>query len=85
MIEKTRKSRDVLATVSTLRPADFPVGSAQSRAAARMLAQQRESQRERLEIIISGEPELYASDWSERWDGKLIRTLCLPDSTVVVQ
>ena len=79
------KRENFPASHSTLRPADFPVGSAQSRAAARMLAQQRESQRERLEIIISGEPELCASDWSERWDGKLIRTLCLPNGTVVVQ
>ncbi len=78
MIEKTRKSLALPATHSSLHPADFPVGSAQSRAAARMLAQQRENQRERLEIIITGEAELHGTPWTECSDGTLMRTLCLP-------
>lgn len=41
MIEKQGRESVPRATNSTLRPGDFPIGSAKSRAAARLLAQER--------------------------------------------
>ena len=67
------------------KPGDFPVGSPASRAAARMLAQHRNDQRERLEIIIRGEEELRATPWTEDFNGsgKLMRVLCVPDGMTI--
>ena len=65
-----------------MRPGDFPLGSTESRAAARLLARKRTDQRERLEIIIMGEDgPPRASPWTEdrNGTGRLMRTLSVPD------
>jgi len=68
-------------------PGDFPVGSPESRAAARLLLSDRESARDRLEIISSiPRPERNghrndkprATPWTETPDGRLVRFLYVP-------
>jgi hypothetical protein len=71
------------------RPEEFPVGSAESRAAARALLQSREKGIRGVQVIIlnmSHRPPRESGDdtkgavgpWYEGKDGSLIRTVCLP-------
>ena len=53
MIDKPEKKRPLPATNSTPKPGDFPIGSAESRAAARMLATSREDTRKRVQIVTN--------------------------------
>jgi hypothetical protein len=82
------KPPETLNLPATLKPGDFPLGSAESRAAARMLAQQRETQGKRLEIILSswmrparGNDKPHATPWIPHAfeDGTLVRTLVVPE------
>jgi hypothetical protein len=74
-------------TIGTLRPGIYPIGSPESRAAARMLARQKDEQAERLEVIlsgrvcrVSGNPKLpSATAWMQCANGKLMRGLIVPD------
>lgn len=69
-----------------MRPEDFPIGSPESRAAARMLAQHIYDSRERVEVVFVGicrhrteDGKPYASPWIETSDGKLFRTIFTGD------
>jgi hypothetical protein len=76
---------------SALRPGIYPIGSAESRAAARMLAQQRDDQTDRLEVIlsgavcrVSGDPKQpSATAWMKCANGRLMRGLIVPDGMTV--
>lgn len=76
---------------SSFRPGIYPIGSPQSRAAARMLAQQKDEQRDRLEVILSGkvcrasaDPALpSATPWMACSNGKFMRGLIVPDGMTV--
>lgn len=64
-------------------PADFPLGSPASRAAARMRFQRLRDSHERIEIVIQGfslrgDDAPTASPWTEASDGTLSRTLFIP-------
>ena len=71
----------------TLRPGIYPIGSTESRAAARMLARQKDEQAERLEVILSGKvcrvpgdpTQPSATPWMECSNGKLMRGLIVPE------
>ena len=71
----------------TLKPGNYPIGSAQSRAAARILAHQRQDLVERLDVILSGKvcrvsgdsSQPRATAWMKCPDGKLMRGLIVPD------
>ena len=79
-------------TVALPRPEDFPLGSPQSRAAARLLAANRHDTRKRIEIVShvprpwagEGLPPLTwnrvpsADPWKETRDGRLSRTVYIP-------
>jgi hypothetical protein len=76
--------------LSVLRPGIYPIGSAESRAAARMLAQQRDDQTDRLEVILSGSvcrssdpSQPSATPWMRCANGKLMRGLIVPDGMTV--
>ena len=71
------------ATDSSPGPGRFPVGSAQSRAAARTLLERRNAGRKRLNIILSTECDSVSTEprlgeWREGADGTLIRFCFLP-------
>jgi len=72
-----------------LKPGDFPLGSLESRAAARMLVHQRGEQCDRLEIIVFGEPAddgaPLATPWMKDQNGSelLIRILGVPQGMTV--
>lgn len=83
-----RTGRPLLAaTASSYRLCELPVGSPQSRAAARLLLGQRIDSQEKLTIILAynpqaGEPltEPSVSEWrTSVLDGRLYRTIVLPD------
>jgi hypothetical protein len=70
------------------RPEEFPVGSAESRAAARAMLESRESSVRRVQIIMDiprprreGLPETRVGLWSEQPDGTLLRFLFVPPGT----
>lgn len=69
--------------VPRMRPGDFALGSAESRAAARALLESRTDNRERLDILIDiGVPpddEPRIGEWEEGADGKLVRICVLPE------
>jgi len=58
------KPRESLPLTATPRPGDFPVGSLESRAAARAMLQHAESERERITIIS----HIPRPEWE--WDGE---------------
>lgn len=82
MIENNGKSYGLVATHSSLHPADFPVGSAQSRAAARMLAEARVNQRRQSTVVIvgmwRGRENIVIGDWHQDSHGGLVRTVSMP-------
>lgn len=64
-------------------PADFPLGSPASRAAARLWFQRLYDSHERMELVIvgiglRGDDKPHASPWTEGSDGKMFRTLFVP-------
>ncbi len=64
------------------RPANYDLGSLQSRAAARALLKRRLAGRERLNIILDLESEgPRLGEWREGADGRLIRFCYLPSGT----
>jgi len=85
------KERRLPVTNSQPRPGDFALGSPESRAAARMLADHNESRIERLTILLPGAwaerhsvppsgPGPSATPWIRSpLNGKHVRTLVLPD------
>jgi hypothetical protein len=85
MIKQGEKS-GLPATDSGPKPGDFPLGSPQSRAAARMLME-RVADEERVEMIFSGsvislesqQRPPSASEWTRGADGVLRRTVFIPN------
>jgi hypothetical protein len=74
------------------RPGDFPVGSPESRAAARLMLSDRERERDRLELIHHvprperdghSNEEPHATPWTETLDGRLMRVLYVPPAMTV--
>jgi hypothetical protein len=58
--------------MDTLRPGDFPIGSPESRAAARMLAANRQNTRERIEFVSHlHEPWRGEGPEPEGWNSEL--------------
>jgi hypothetical protein len=49
----TNKPRETVRLLAKPKPGDFPIGSTESRAAARMLAENQRDERERVEIAWS--------------------------------
>jgi hypothetical protein len=90
VFEKPKKPQPLPATDSAPRPGDFPVGSPESRAAARLMLRQRSTESQRIEIITSiqrparewsdwtDKTKPYATPWSETTDGRLMRMLYVP-------
>jgi hypothetical protein len=70
------------ATESWLRPGGFPLGSAQSRAAARAALESRYAARKRIDVICSiprhGGNTIRIGSWIEGADGSLFRLSNLP-------
>jgi hypothetical protein len=70
------------ATESGLRPGGFPLGTAQSRAAARGLLERRYTERRRIDVICSiprpGGDEISIGAWQEGADGSLLRFSNIP-------
>jgi hypothetical protein len=65
------------------RPEEFPIGSAESRAAARVLLDSREKGVRRIQLLIRGydnDPGSVGSWWTG-FDGNLCRTVCIPTGT----
>jgi hypothetical protein len=73
--------------MNTLKPGQYPIGSPESRAAARMLARQKDDQTNRLEVILSGSvcrvpgdpSKPTATPWITFDNGKVVRALILPE------
>ena len=70
------------------RPEEFPVGSVESRAAARAILESRESGVRRFQIILDvprprreGRPETIVGHWTKQSDGTLFRTVIVPPGT----
>jgi hypothetical protein len=71
------------ATGAGLKPGEYPLGSAQSRAAARALLERRFAGRNRLDIVSSiprpgGDGAIHIGAWSEAADGTLLRFSNIP-------
>jgi len=70
---------------SAPKPGDFPVGSCESRAAARMRLQQLNANRSTFELIHSvprpycSATEPHATEWRELDDGRLMRVVYVPN------
>ena len=70
--------------ISIAKPSDFPIGSPESRAAARMRLDLLQASRKRLEIVVnfspSGEDPIlpHAGPWQETVDGGLMRIVYHP-------
>jgi hypothetical protein len=77
------------ATGAGLKPGEYPLGSAQSRAAARTLLERRRVGRRRIEIISSiprpggAEGEICIGDRIERPDGTLFRISSIPPGMTI--
>ena len=74
--------------MDTPKPGDFPIGSPESRAAARMLMRSRVDNRKRLQFITNtmlahhdGNPEPHVTPWIETLDGGLFRFVYAPNGT----
>jgi hypothetical protein len=77
--------------MNSLRPGDFPIGSALSRVAARLLMEERHDTRKRIEIVTNvafiyedeaGRPLDKSKPQATPWTGNaetLVRILCVPD------
>ncbi len=76
-------SRQALgATEGTIKPEAFPLGSPQSRGAARAKLQQQRAGRERIDLILdmgSGIENLKIGEWTEGEDGPLVRVSIIPN------
>jgi hypothetical protein len=60
--------------MNTPKPGDFPIGSAESRAAARMLAANRQDTRRRIEIVTNvhmPDPNRESPNPEENWNSKV--------------
>jgi hypothetical protein len=71
------------ATGAGVRPGQYPLGSPQSRAAARaMLLERRFAERKREELVVThyafGPDKMRVGEWNEAGDGTLIRVSHLP-------
>jgi len=66
----------------SVKPADFPVGSAQSRAAARVMLEKRSSSDKRSLWILSSPihrcPTVKPGEWYSSTPGEQSRTICVP-------
>lgn len=84
MIEKSRRDRPLPATDSTPRPGDFPPGSPESRAAARLRLEFMNDDRDRIKIVSHiPRPGVnitrpHATQWAQWDEGKLGRVLYVP-------
>src|SRR5271165_5125921 len=70
------------ATEGDVKPEAFPLGSPQSRAAARARLQRQREGRERIELILDigyGIEDLKIGEWTEGDDGSLSRISIIPD------
>jgi hypothetical protein len=78
--------------MDTPRPGNFPIGSPESRAAARMLMGSRRDNRKRIQFVTNvsfpdhdGPPgdrsKLYVTPWTETQDGCLFRFVYVPNGT----
>lgn len=71
------------ATGAGMKPGEYPLGSVQSRVAARALLERRLAARNRLDIVSSiprpgGDGEIHIGAWSEAADGTLMRFSNIP-------
>src|SRR5690349_6968017 len=75
-MSKMRKTAPLPATNSTPRPGDFPLGSVESRAAARMLAGKREDTKKRIEVRTNVSRYTWMGDdpMPEDWGAQLRAT-----------
>lgn len=77
-------SRQLGATDAGLKPADYPLGSAKSRAAARANLERRFAGRKKLDVVtrcivdVPGFTEPQLGEWRECSDGTLLRHSRLP-------
>jgi hypothetical protein len=75
------------ATQGGPQPGNYPLGSAQSRAAARVRLERRFAARERGELIVShymlAPDQIRIGEWKEAWDGTLIRVSHLPKGMTI--
>src|ERR1700677_1935389 len=75
------------ATDAGPQPGNYPLGSAQSRAAARVRLERRFAARERGELIVShymlAPDQIRIGEWKEAWDGTLIRVSHLPKGMTI--
>ena len=78
--------------LDTPKPGDFPIGSPESRAAARMLMRSRVDNRKRFQFVtnvsfpdLDGPPrdrsKPYVTPWTETGDGCLMRLVYVPNRT----
>jgi hypothetical protein len=71
-----------------MKPSDYPLGSAESRAAARSLLERRFAARKRIEDICSiprphAEGTAHIGDWIEGRDGTLFRMCNVPSGMAI--
>ena len=76
------------ATEARLRPGEYPLGSAQSRAAARALLERRFAGRRRIDVVSSvprpgGDGGIRVGTWVECDDGSLFRLSNLPPGITI--
>ena len=84
MIEKSRRNIPLPATDSTPKPGNFPIGSPESRAAARLTLEYASDNRERFEFVShiprpnEDNTRPHATPWVDYGDGILRRILYVP-------
>ena len=87
MIEKPRREPSLAATDSTPKPGNFPIGSPESRAAARLTLEYASDNRERIQLLShipwphgphQDHTRPHVGPWQEWADGKLFRIVYVP-------